>query len=388
MNIVNDKLMAKGVVNAIGTVTTLGGNVLSDEVLTSIREVSGIFVDMEQLTEEAGNYIARKVGAESAYITNGASSAIVLSVAACLIRVKPDLRYKLPKLEGGKKYVLTFKNQVNEFKYLINISGAKIKEIGDRNGVSVVNFENTVRKFADKTAAIVYFALDPLPNNLVIEKVVEIAHSFGIPVIVDAAAELPPKDNLRKYLRSSADVVIFSGGKAIGSFSDTGIMLGTKEIIDIVRGIGPYREEISDSGRRVFLGRVMKVSKEEIVATTVAFDKFLKMDEEAFMGTMDQKCEMMLECLGKNNSLSARVINPPWYFPRPVTIPRVEIDFKNAIDADKIVNKLKNNNPPIYCLSDKGKLYLNPQCLKEGEEKIISEAILRLTERELMGGMN
>jgi len=376
-HISNNKLEVRGVINAIGTVTSLGGNIVSDEVLESIREVSREFVDMEQLAINAGNYIAKKLGAESAYITNGASSAIVLSVASSLIKAKPDLRYKLPKVEGPKRYVLTFRNQESEFKYLINLAGAKIKELGTKNGISVQDFEKAVGALADKTAAIVYFVFDPLSNTPDLGVVVGIAHRSNIPVIVDAAAELPPKDNFKKFLQAGADIVIFSGGKAIGSFTDTGIMIGRKDMIDIAIGIGPHKEEIYDSKRRIFLGRVMKISREEIIATATALDRFLEIDENSFMNQMNQKCRIILENLKDSKLINVKIIQPPWYFPRPIIIPRVEVDFKNK-DADKVLDELKKYSPPIYCLTDKGKLYINPQCLKNGEELVVSRAILHM----------
>ena len=294
-----DKLKIKEVINAIGTVTFLGGNRISPEVLSSIEEVSKVFVNMKQLIDDAGCNIAKSMGVESAYITNGAAAAIVLSVASCIVKSKPGLKYKLPELGRDEKFVLTFKNQISEFKYLIKLTGAKIKEIGTAKDTSELSFKKALKKFADKTVAIVYFAFEPLRESLKIEDVVSITHSFGIPVIVDAAAEVPPIYNFKRYLEAGADIVILSGGKAIGSFSDTGLMLGKKEIIEIAKEIGPHSEEISNSRNTIFIGRTMKVSKEDIVATTVAVDKFLKLNESEFMNDMNTKCKEIIDILGK-----------------------------------------------------------------------------------------
>ncbi|MEM3191671.1 MAG: hypothetical protein QXU98_02865 [Candidatus Parvarchaeota archaeon] len=372
------KIEAKGVINAIGTVTTLGGNVISEEVLSSIKDVSQKFVNMGQLVQIAGDWIARRLGCESAYITNGASGAIVLSVAACLVMKDPLLKYKLPKIDGKIKYVLTLRNQISEFKYLITLSGAKIKELGTYKGLSLGDFEKAVRKWAGRSAAIYYLALDPLPNNLRIEEVVRIGHSYGLPIIVDASAEVPPKENFTKFLKAGADIVIFSGGKAIGSFSDTGIMIGRSDIINIARELGPYNEELVDSKIKVFIGRAFKVSKEGIIATVVALDQFLDMDETSFLNKMNEKCNNILRKISENQFIDAKIISPPWYFPRPTIIPRVEVKFKGGIDLNEVLNRLKNHDPPIYCYTDKGKLYINPQCLKDREEDIITQEILNI----------
>ena len=60
----------------------------------------------------------------------------------------------------------------------------------------------------------------PLPE------VCQIAHERGVPVIVDAAAELPPRANLRRFIAEGADLVVFSGGKAIGGPQASGILAG------------------------------------------------------------------------------------------------------------------------------------------------------------------
>jgi hypothetical protein len=48
----------------------------------------------------------------------------------------------------------------------------------------------------------------------------------GAPSLVDAAAQLPPAANLRRFLAAGADLVAFSGGKAIGGPQGSGILCG------------------------------------------------------------------------------------------------------------------------------------------------------------------
>jgi len=47
----------------------------------------------------------------------------------------------------------------------------------------------------------------------------------GIPLIVDAAAQLPPKENLRRFIAMGVDLVAFSGGKALGGPQASGSWL-------------------------------------------------------------------------------------------------------------------------------------------------------------------
>jgi L-seryl-tRNA(Ser) seleniumtransferase len=50
-------------------------------------------------------------------------------------------------------------------------------------------------------------------------------------VLVDAAAELPPLENLRRFLAEGADLVAFSGGKSIGGPQGSGILRGRRDLI-------------------------------------------------------------------------------------------------------------------------------------------------------------
>ena len=61
----------------------------------------------------------------------------------------------------------------------------------------------------------------------------------GVPLVVDAAAQLPPRSNLWRWTRLGADIVMFSGGKAIGGPQGTGIVLGRKRLIGLVLSSPP-----------------------------------------------------------------------------------------------------------------------------------------------------
>ena len=48
---------------------------------------------------------------------------------------------------------------------------------------------------------------------------------------VDAAAELPPQSNLQRFIADGADLVAFSGGKALGGPQGSGILCGRRDLI-------------------------------------------------------------------------------------------------------------------------------------------------------------
>ena len=127
----------------------------------------------------------------------------------------------------------------------------------------------------ENTAAVFYlFAPFTSRRALPLEEVCRIAHQRGVPVIVDAASTLPPRANLHRYLDVGADMVLFSGGKGVRGPQGTGILCGRKDLIEAAA---------ANASPNPFLGRPMKVAKEEIVGLVTALELFVQEDEEAEM---------------------------------------------------------------------------------------------------------
>ena len=111
-----------------------------------------------------------------------------------------------------------------------------------------------------------------------------------MPVIVDAAAELPPSSNLRRFVDEGAALVVFSGGKAIRGPQGSGVLAGRRELIESVRlqtldmdvDVEAWIEREGRRSRRTTaLGRSMKVGKEQIAGLAVALREFVARDHEA-----------------------------------------------------------------------------------------------------------
>ena len=372
-----DEIGIKPVVNAAGTVTILGGCLVEDEVLDAMREISKSFVDMSELHEKAGAFIAKLVGSEAAYVTSGAAAGLVLSLGACMCEGNADLMHKLPHAEGIiRNEVIVQKLHRNMYDHNLELTGATIREIGSQTGTAKEDLQLAI---GARTAAVVYFAYDPQTGVLPLNEVIALSHKMGIPVIVDAAAELPPKENLTNYLKMGADLVLFSGGKDIGAPSDTGIILGKRELIKRCMKLGPQSYEPYGSGRRVFIGRPMKTSKEDIVAFVAALRRYLTIDHSKKLEEWNRKTDFLLAQLAKSTKLKAKKITPGVPHNRPVCIPRIEIEFVDKqTSVEEFLAALRKLQPPIHAYALNGKLYLNAQCLKDGEEKIVVDGVLKL----------
>jgi seryl-tRNA(Sec) selenium transferase len=176
-----------------------------------------------------------------------------------------------------------------------------------------------------------------------------------------------------------ADLVIFSAGKDIGAPNDPGIIIGKRTLVEICRRLGPHNYENVDGGIRIYLGRPMKTSKEDIFAVIAALKKYLNMNENDRIANWENKVDYIISELSRNGLNKVRKIYPTDFgHPRPVCIPRVEIQPPENDKADNLLQKLREEDPPIYAYTFGNKLYINPQCVRDGEEKIIAERIIKI----------
>jgi len=369
------ELGVKPIINACGTLTTLGGSTLADEVSDAWAEASKVYLDMNELHAKAGEFIAKLTGADAAYITAGTAASLVISTAACMTNGETGKMAQLPKTQGMRNEVIVQRLHHNEFEFLFEIAGAEIVEIGDERATTPEELEDAI---SEKTAVVAYFAFDPQEGVLPLATVLEISHRHGIPVIVDAAAEIPPVENLTKFIRMGCDLVLYSAGKDIGAPGDTGIILGRRELVRTCMRLGPHSREIISSEPRDYIGRPMKTSKEDILAVVAALQRYFRTDHARRYDAWEKKIQYMVSELSKKCSgLEVNRVLPGHNHPRPVSIPRVELQFHNGITADEVSRKLRGGDPPIFAHVMDNRLYLNPQCLRDGEEEVV---VHRITE--------
>jgi uncharacterized pyridoxal phosphate-dependent enzyme len=259
---VYQKLGVKPIIHGAGTTTRYSGSLLRPEVIEAMRQASQVYVNIDELNEAAGEAIAQMIGAEAAYVTGGAAAGLVLQAAACIAGEDPAKITQLPDTTGMKNELII--QRIHRFTYdqALRSAGGVLVEIGLGRRTIPYELEAAI---TDKTAAVVYL-VSPFtspPGVLSLEEVCQIAHRHGIPVIVDAASMLPPRDNLRKYLRQGADLVNFSGGKGIRGPQSTGILAGRKDLI---------RAAALNASPNQGIGRPSKTSKEEIVGLVTALE--------------------------------------------------------------------------------------------------------------------
>ena len=282
------RLGVKPVIHGSGTTTRYGGSRLRPEALEAMREASTTLVNLDELNEAAGAHIARLLGAEAAFVSAGASSGLILQAAACIAGTDPARITRLPDTRGMKNEIVIQRAHRFAYDQAYRVAGGVLVEIGLARRTQPFELEEAI---TERTAAVAYL-ISPFtspPGVLTLEQVVAVAHKRNVPVIVDAASMLPPRENLTKFLRQGADLVSFSGGKGIRGPQSTGILAGRRDLI---------RAVALNASPNQALGRAAKTSKEEICGLVVALECFLAEDEKAEMKRYHDVCTTIVEALG------------------------------------------------------------------------------------------
>ena len=296
-----ERLGVKRVIHGSGTTTRYGGSMLRPEVLETMREASKQLVNLDELNAAAGATIARMLGAEAAFVTAGASSGLILQAAACIAGDDPAKITRLPDSTGMKNEIVIQRAHRFAYDQAYRVAGGVLVEIGLARRTQPFELDAAI---TERTAAVAYL-ISPFtspPGILSLPQTLEIAHRRGVPVIVDAASMLPPRENLTKYLRLGADLVSFSGGKGIRGPQSTGILVGRR---DLVRAV------TLNASPNQALARAAKTSKEEICGLVVALELFMAEDESAEMKRYRDVCTTIAEQLADIPGLRVVVEQDP-----------------------------------------------------------------------------
>lgn len=356
-----DRLGVRKVINGIATVTVLGGSIMPPEVLSAMAEAARHFVDIDELQEKAGQKIAELTKNESAYVSCGAAAGLALSTAACITGMDTEKSSRLPYTDGMKNEIIIHKMGRSGYDFAIRQAGGKIIEIGTESGTTVEDMENAIN---DKTAAIFYFYNATRMKGLIpLEEGIEVAKRRGVPLIVDAAAQIPPVENLWRFTHMGADLAIFSGGKGLRGPQSSGLIVGRKDLIKACA---------LNANPRCFIGRPMKVGKEEIVGLLTAVEWYISLDHTKLMETYEDQVRYVIDEFTGYPGITARRDFPS---EAGQPMPRAEIVF-DGISRDAILQQLRDGEPAIaLAASGSNGIFFNPQTLEPGQEKIIVSRI-------------
>ncbi|MFT4038056.1 MAG: aminotransferase class V-fold PLP-dependent enzyme [Thermomicrobiales bacterium] len=382
-----DELGLRTIINASGTLTRLGGSRMAPEVLAAMAEAAAAFVPIDALQARAGEIIAEVTGAEAGYVVTGAAAGLALATAACVAGLDVAAMDRLPDTSGLKNEVVVQRGHRNAYDHAIRSAGVRFVEVGYLGypGAGGTYPWQIAEAITEHTAAVACPILDT-PGTVPLREVCEIAHARGVPVIVDAAAELPPRANLRRFIAEGADLVVFSGGKAIGGPQASGILAGRAELIASV-ALQHQDMDVRDAtwSRRGLLasgalrgvphqgfGRAMKVGREEIVGLLVALQRFAAGSDEADLARMHELLDPIEDAVQAVPGVMVERVTP-----RGKPVPRLHVTLADddGTRAYELVNRLLEGEPGIavdQSHAEFGRIAVIPQSLTPAESEIVA----------------
>jgi D-glucosaminate-6-phosphate ammonia-lyase len=379
-----EELGLRQVINGRSFSTKCGGSLMDPEVVDAMREASQHYFRIEDLQETASQVIADVTGAEAGYITSGASAALTLSMAACITGLDPGKMNRLPDTAGMTNEVIIQRGHRNDYDHALRAAGAKVRDVGYAYATFAYELEEAI---TSQTAAVFWLA-GIRDGSLSLPEVVRIAHRHRVPVIVDASPQLPPRENLRRFIAEGADLVAFSGGKHIRGPQATGVLCGRKDLIlaaalqhqdmDVFPETWSYRELIA-SGRlpgppHHGIGRGFKVGKEEIIGLLVALKRYMARDVDAEIREWHNVVRFLANEINRISGLHAE---PSMHEDESRPLPAVHITIDRAVeklDAHRLINALQEGDPRVCVFeahASKGLVVIYPDALRPGDAQII-----------------
>lgn len=390
-------LGVRTLINAKGPATRLSGGIMRAEVAAAMAEASQACVDIADLQAAASRTIAAATGAEAGYVASGASACLLIGAAACITGLDPGKMARLPDTTGMKNECVMVRSQRNFYDHAVRAAGLTIVEVGlpDRYaGAGVRDAEGwEIDDAITERTACVFYVADAQARPPLAE-VAAIAHARGVPVLVDAAAQLPPQGNLRRFIAEGADLVAFSGGKALGGPQASGLLAGRRELVmaaalqhldlDVFWDMWSPPPTLIDKYRlrgapQHGIGRSCKAGKEEIVGLLTALRLFVEEGDAARHARWLKDCETVAAALdgflvtitGSNDTAAVPAVD-------------ITLDPERMTPAELCL-RLEKGEPAVVldpARRDQGIVTVNPMCLRPGEAQVAGEQIARVL-REL-----
>ncbi|MCC3375177.1 DgaE family pyridoxal phosphate-dependent ammonia lyase [Cohnella sp. REN36] len=360
----NAKYGLKRVINASGRMSILGVSAPSDTVMEAMKRGGQRYVEIADLVDKAGDYVARILGSEAAVVVNSASSGIALCVAGIVTQGNRRLSERLHQEPIAKNEILILKGHNVQYgapvETMVFLGGGKLVEVGYANEGKAEHLADAI---GERTAAILYVkSHHAVQKNMIsVEEAWEVAQRHGVPLIVDAAAE----EDLQKYVPYS-DLAIYSGSKAIEG-PTSGIVGGKRRYVEWVK--------VQLHG----IGRSMKVGKETTFGLLQALDEYsVKVDRSA-----EEKAAVERVLLPLNDIPGVKVTIVQDEAGRAIFRGRVHIDpAASGTTAKAVVLGLQEGDIAIYTRDygvRQGYFDIDPRPLQGDDIHVIADRIRALT---------
>jgi L-seryl-tRNA(Ser) seleniumtransferase len=351
-------------INAAGTYTSMTASLMPPEVMDAIKYASKHYVMLDELHDRVGERIASLLGCEAAMVTAGAASALTLGTAAVLTGSDRKKIVDLPNLQGMKSEVIVQKSHRFGYDHAVRNCGVRLVEVETAGELEQAINPNT--------AMMLFYNNNNAVGQIRDQEFVALGKKHGIPTFNDCAADVPPVDNLWKYMKMGFDLVTFSGGKGIRGPQSAGLLLASKPVIAAARLNGPPNSES--------IGRGMKVNKEEMLGMLVALQLYVEKDHAEEGREFDKRAEIV-----RTSAVSVPGVQAEIFVPEVANhVPHVRISWDAAakgVTADEVVKALRDGEPSISIRAEEEHLVVGVWMMRRGEEKVVARRLREVLEK-------
>jgi L-seryl-tRNA(Ser) seleniumtransferase len=235
---------------------------------------------------------------------------------------------RLPDLTGMKNEVIAPNYSRNVYDHAIRMLGVKI--------VDVANEDELRQAIGPKTAMIMVLATPEDTGPFGLKPIADIAKAHRVPVLVDAAAEGLTIPNV--HLQRGADLVAYSGGKALRGPQAAGLLLGRKDLVQAAW--------LNSAPHHAF-GRPMKVGKEEIMGMLAAVEMWVRRDHDAEFRAWEAWLAEISRSVERVPSVSTEVRQPRGLSNRSPSLTIRWDGAKVGITGEQLYQALYNGDPRI-----------------------------------------
>lgn len=349
-------------INAAGTYTTMTASLMHQEVVDAIAESASEFCMLNEVQTKVGERIAKMVHAEAAMVTAGAFSALTLGMAGILTGTDREKIRRLPhdlEAAGMKSEVLLQKGHFDGYEQALHNTGIKL--------VAVETIADAEAAINSKTASMHFLNCNADRGKINHQDWLALAGRHGLPASIDIAADVPPVSNLWKYNDMGFSFVALSGGKAVRGPQSTGLLMGTKDIIEAAR--------LNNSPNGTTIGRGMKVNKEEMLGMYAALERYINQDHDAEWKEWEKRINIINDAIRNQPGVSTKIFVPEIANHTP-TLHVVWDKSRIMVDRDEFMNRMRNGNPSIEVIGNQdGGFNVTVFMLKSGQEKIVARRL-------------
>ncbi len=351
------------IINCRGTFTIIGGSIERPEVRAAMEAASKNFVQYDELADGIGKRLAEITGAEWGMVSAGCAAGMKHVTAACLTGGNPEKLIRIPDLTGfDKTEVIIPRSSRNTYDHSIRNTGAKI--------IDVDSMQELESAFNSRTAMIYIMAYDESQPGqaMSLENIVKAAKPHKVPILVDAAAEVLTIPNI--HLQRGADLVVYSGGKAICGPQCAGLILGRKDIL-----MSAWQASSPHHGP----GRDNKVGREEMMGMLAAVEAWTTRDHASEWKTWLSWLELISKKLSTISGVITSVFEPTELSNKsPVLTVSWDPEQFN-LTGDEMAEELGRKKPRVAIGSgfSNGKTSINITTgqMQPGNEKIVADRL-------------